>query len=483
MRTNPAARRSITSHPLFPVIVVLWCGALFGMASLAIRTETIESAVVAWGIDGVVPMAAPPLGKTARVLIALLATGLGCLIGLLVMRRVSKPQAEAPVRRRRSSASVEEAASPVSLFGGDPIEDAADADPVIEQAEPAPTGRRRRFSLGREEQVQAADPAPVPGAQIFNVAELDLDSFEPDADTPRWVRNIHRDEPEAAAPEPAPSRNALFDSYVRRAMPDASSDDTIAKPGFELLSRKDESAEEEADAPAALVATPALASEPRPRPQGSAAERIATAPLDDLSPVELLERLALTIERRRAAARAAAQAAEEAAAAEPEIDALPAQPETDAMSQPLPAAMRPVDLHEQAHDDEPLPGYVPPRHIGLKAPLLESGTPALSNSDDDEDEDVLAEGYSSLRNLSRPAVSAAAPQPLFGASAARFARPADREGRSVFPFRAQPESHVETSSEADQQPRAFDAPVSQTRDKEAELREALATLQRMSGAA
>jgi hypothetical protein len=467
-RTNPAARRSITSHPLFPVIVVLWCGALFGMASLAIRTEMIESAVMAAGIDRVVPMAAPPLGKTARILIALLATGLGCLVGLLVMSRISKPRAQAPVRRRRSASNAEEAASPVSVFGADPVE--PEAEEAIEEADAAPstpTGRLRRFTRGREEHAEPADIAPLPGAQILNVAELDLDSFERNSDAPRWVRNIDRDDSAPEAMEPAPGRNALFDSYARGLNREPAGEEAAAEPGFELLAPEDEDA-----AQPQSVLSPAPGEDIRPRAQGSAAERIAAAPLDALSPVELLERLALAIERRRAAARAAAEA--RAAAVEAEVASGSVEP----APQPVPAAMRPVEPDIDAQDEEPLPGYVPPRHIGLNTPSAEARMPALSDSG--EDEGVLAEGYSSLRNFSRP--PAPAPQPVPAPRPAqRFDRPPAE--RSVFPFPAQSETDAPASTAPNKPVRTFDAPTGTARDKEAELRKALAALQRMSGAA
>jgi hypothetical protein len=490
-RTNPAVRRSITSHPLFPVIVVLWCGALFGMASLAIRTEWIGSAVVAAGLDGVVPMAAPPLGKTARILIALLATGLGCLFGLLAMRRFSKPRAEAPVRRRSSSTTVEEAASPVSLFGGARRGEGDDAEEATEKAEDAPVapaGRRRRFSMARDEQPEAADPAP--NAQILNVADLNLDPFEPDTDAPRWVRNIDQDSPAADAPETEESRtSSLFDSYARRLTPVASAEETIAAPGFELLSQPvaDDLSAAEAPLQAAPATPHATAMDIRPRAHGSAAERIASAPLDDLSHVELLERLALTIERRRAALRAAAEAAARAPEPSPaQYEDAPAPASAPEPAQPLPAALRPMDLDAEAYEDEPLPGYVPPRHIGLNAAVAETRRATLPDADDDDD--VLAEGYSSLRNLSRPAASAPAPQRPFATSPAqRFGRPtAAEQGRSVFPFPAQPEPPAVATPDVSSSPakptRAFDGPA-KPKDAEAELRAALATLQRMSGAA
>lgn len=459
MRTNSGQRPSITSHPLFPVIVVLWCGALFGVASLAIRTEMIENAVVAAGIDGVVPMAAPPLGKTARILIALLATGLGCLVGLVVMRRASKPRAEAPVRRRRAEAK------PAA-----PIDEEAQ-DKQVAEVEKAPLlapGRRRRFAMMRDEQADDSDPAPTPAAQILNVADLDPDAFASQNDAPGWIRTIDSDE--GAPPEPAQDRDtSLFDSYARSVRPQA--EQASAEPGFELLSRPHEDASQSRET---SLQEAAVAEDWRPSAHGSAAERIASAPLDELSPVELLERLAISIERRRAAAKAVADTA--VAQAEPVTPVV----EQAVEPAPLPAALRPIDPEADYAADEPLPGYVPPRHIGLSASTV---TPPSSTLSCGDDEDVLAEGYSSLRNLSRSAEPAPVSQrPV----APRFDRPANfNEPQSVYPFPAQLDSDV---AAAPTKPvRAFDAPASlapsSRESADADLRAALATLQRMSGAA
>ena len=64
-------KQSITRHPLFPATVALWFGALFGVGSLAIRPSLIEGLIVSLGIDTVISSAAPPLGATTRILLAL----------------------------------------------------------------------------------------------------------------------------------------------------------------------------------------------------------------------------------------------------------------------------------------------------------------------------------------------------------------------------------------------------------------------------
>lgn len=471
-RSKPAPRRPITSHPLFPVIVVLWSGALFGVASLAIRTEFIEHAVITAGIDGVVPMAAPPLGKTAHLLIALLATGLGCLVGLVAMRRFAKPRGQVTPSRRRAATVMptqeeleDEPASPIALFGGARRNK---ADTILEdeaQAEPEAPARRRRFSMAREEAQPMPDIAPVPGAKIFKVADLDPDAFETEADTPRWVHTIDQSDAHAAVlptTETSAREASLFDSYVRGVKPSEPAE-TVAEPGFELLEGDETSAQQDAPAQGPVASTIARNVQAR---AGTAAERIAAAPLDTLSHVELLERLALTIERRRSAAAAAAAAGTAQAAAEGPITA----PRPEALA--MPAALRPVQLDplapgSDAHDDgDTLPGYVPPRHIGA------SEIPLAAEDDADE---VLSQGYSSLRNFSRPMI-----EPAPERTGMRFDTPDSRSGSAVT------SAPVTTEHAPAPGPRLFDAPgfvIGDQQHAERELRDALATLQRMSGAA
>ncbi|MCJ2185160.1 hypothetical protein MTR62_21075, partial [Novosphingobium sp. 1949] len=87
-RRNQGAKQPISQHPLFPAIVALWCGALAGLCSVALRPALIEQAILATGLDTLVPMAAPPLGATFRILFALAMTGLGGLGGALFARRL-----------------------------------------------------------------------------------------------------------------------------------------------------------------------------------------------------------------------------------------------------------------------------------------------------------------------------------------------------------------------------------------------------------
>ena len=59
---KPVKSPPITSHPLFPAVVALWFGALFGLGSLAVRPTLIEGLVLKSHIDLIIPATAPPLG-------------------------------------------------------------------------------------------------------------------------------------------------------------------------------------------------------------------------------------------------------------------------------------------------------------------------------------------------------------------------------------------------------------------------------------
>ncbi|PIW56489.1 MAG: hypothetical protein COW16_00565 [Sphingomonadales bacterium CG12_big_fil_rev_8_21_14_0_65_65_10] len=94
--------RSITQHPLFPALVTMWFGATFGLCSLVIGKPTLESWVIATGLPEYLAAARPPLGSTARVLLALAACGVGSLLGLALaamLVRAKSPEhgAETPI--------------------------------------------------------------------------------------------------------------------------------------------------------------------------------------------------------------------------------------------------------------------------------------------------------------------------------------------------------------------------------------------------
>lgn len=512
---DKASRKSggnqpISRHPLFPAIVALWFGALFGLASIAVKPALVEQVVVAAGIDSLIPMAAPPLGATARILIALAMTGAGVVIGMLVARRIARPQTETRARRR-DAASI-----------------AADEAPVLSADNFAALPEQPALAIA---EAPASAPLAAHDPSILDVAEFEIASF---------------DAIEAPAPAPAEERSpvvsSLFDTYSREITMRAKAFDIEDAPAVQ----QEDAAPERAGRVAERMEYSPLPAKDEvfERAETNAARRIATADLDALSQVELLERLALAMERRRseaAAADAAASVPEAPASAEIEPEPQACEPQYEPLSPPavalpsfappplappplvmprlnpvaeaapefderaeaatdeaepesrepaaelprVPAALRPVGQHffdADEDEDDALPGYVPPRHISL-APDASARTfdapaepdAAIADYEDvseDEEGDELEEGYSSLLDLSRPAVIR---QPFI-----RIEEPEEDgviEPVVIFPGEEAP-------SAASQGRRPFDAPGGDdAEDTERALRAALATLKRMSGAA
>lgn len=322
-------------------------------------------------------------------------------------------------------------------------------------------------------------------------------------------------------------------------------------------------------------------SEPR-SPQGTAASRIASSELAELSPVELIERLALALKQRLHEGPVPAVLAEAAAALGPVAPASPAAPppgempfaalprfalptasEAPTLAEPepvppsifgtlaslsglpaapvasvadsrrlaLPAALRPIDFSAyDDHDDDAQDYALPPRSMVAVAPIIaaipttasesavvlalavEQITTAPQTGDDEIGDDAPEDAYSSLLDLVSPTpmrqnfvridepqddVNEIEPVVIFPGHQARvgtrFAQPAAvPTGRDLL---SAPEP---ITDDGRPQLRRFDAPsvvaaaavpgpspvkAPDAAETELALRSALATLQRMSGAA
>lgn len=172
-KRKPAQGKPITSHPLFPAVVALWFGALFGLGSLAIRPALIEGLVIKSGIDLIIPAAAPPLGVTARILIALVMSALGAVIGASLAWRVARPKTEVRQRKRGAGTVNVPARRPISAHDelGEMLDAPANGTGIV-------ASRRRSLAVDQEEiPFQLHDYAPLPGGgepQIFDIAAAKL---------------------------------------------------------------------------------------------------------------------------------------------------------------------------------------------------------------------------------------------------------------------------------------------------------------------
>ena len=166
--------KPITSHQLFPAIIALWFGALFGLGSLAIRPGLIESLVLSSHIDSIIPATAPPLGLTARILLALTLAALGALLGAAIGRRIARPKVE--VRQRRRGATPIDDSVKMRMCDAHP--DAPARRPISAHDEigeggasiagqdyqQAIAGRRRSLTIAEDEdRAVFHDFAPLPG--------------------------------------------------------------------------------------------------------------------------------------------------------------------------------------------------------------------------------------------------------------------------------------------------------------------------------
>lgn len=105
---NPGAKPPITASPAFRWVVAIWFAALLGVGSLIVPVVLLERASTATGLASILPQAAPPLGFTARALIAGIGTLGGAMLGLVLTRLITrerKPRPAAASWRRPLSAS------------------------------------------------------------------------------------------------------------------------------------------------------------------------------------------------------------------------------------------------------------------------------------------------------------------------------------------------------------------------------------------
>jgi len=557
---SEAAKPPVSLHPAFPAIVALWFSALLGVGSLVLPAVLLERAVLVTGVASFVPAAAPPLGFTARSIIALVAALVGAGVGIAVARRVANSHRPKP--QPRFSKLVSGSRKPLSVkeeLGGE----------GVTNGQGLPISRRRALAISEDD--RPSDflyQAPLPGhagdePAPFSAAALPEagDAADKGADEPLELSELAAEDPYA-------------DAAPRRGQPDPDEDPEMTdRQEFQPVTPFQQfgAPEPELDEPVEELDTrknlagprgleplpfspPSLARrapepepepefepefEPEPEPQARfepvavAAPEVAepefradweTAPLDGLGLVQLVQRLGSTIERRRelmvrtaapaagapfaaapadfepapaeeaALAMAAffapnspAEADEPAPAAEHAEEAGPApvedeEPEAPAM--PRPNFLSSFSAEDDDEGDEALPDFSLPLRRSPAQPV------SFANEDDsseDEVEEKVDEGedsYSSLLGMKNPF---AAPKTEF----VRIEEPEEDEAPAepavVFPGQQDPAEPAPVYAS-----RLFDPPgkgatpaaaPQPPADADAALRAALATLQRMSGAA
>ncbi len=225
---KPVKAKPISANPLFPAVVALWFGALFGLGSLAVRPSLLEDLVLKSHIDLIVPAAAPPLGVTARILLALIMAALGAVLGISLARRLARPKpelrerkrgakdlsGESPRLRQRDAHPDAPARRPISAheeLGGETSLDAVRPNGGLL------TNRRRSLAIMDDENAFVPhEAAPLPGldaVQPLDLATLALPVDPPAEHAPDFSQHAAvaapaldwtRPAPVAVAVEPAP---------------------------------------------------------------------------------------------------------------------------------------------------------------------------------------------------------------------------------------------------------------------------------------
>lgn len=208
-KRKPGKSAPIAQHQLFPAVVALWFGALFGLGSLAVRPTLLEELVVKSRIDLLIPAAAPPLGMTARMLVALILAAFGAMIGSLIARRLAQPKQEARERKRTNLSTRDEGADNRGYAGQSDTSTRYGANAAGDfdgDASPGMQANRRR-SLTVEHDEDDFVPhelAPLPGGapQIFDIAACGLNDRPPPVPAFEPVPPVQPAEPVQVAPLP-----------------------------------------------------------------------------------------------------------------------------------------------------------------------------------------------------------------------------------------------------------------------------------------
>lgn len=557
-----AAKAPISTHPAFPFIVALWFAALLGMGSLVVPVALIEQIAVSTGLVSLVPATAPPLGITARALIALAFTGAGALTGLLIARQIA--MAHMPKPSRRYPPSMHRPIDAHAELGAEGL------DGFAQQVQPQmqPKGRRALAIELDHGPSELLDCAPLPGKRIesgtsaLEMLDLDAREFLPDAWVSHAASDLTQDDelelteadlavmadfrPPLAAVEAVPGFQTFADDSGDRTMDDL--------PPFSMPQRSPRpSIRQEFRAPPEEVLAPSwtmdededwveedsvedVAPEPMPEP---APEPLNFSPpslarcdaptddsglddsgLDDLGLVQLAQRLGHSIERRRELQAARAQlAAVPAAAPLAPLDADVAAAAPDEAAEAMaayfarPASVEPVA--QPTFDAEPEPEVMdfsapPPRQ--MFEPVADTAAPATAyrplagftgfdaEDEDDEDDEIgeLAASFSlpRARQPQAPASAAEDDEPDYG-SLLTLRNPFHERTEMFVRIEDEPESTDAVGQTAVVFPAeapAPSAPIAQftpaqvaapldNEENERALREALLSLQRMSGAA
>ncbi len=507
------SRPPISLHPAFPAVVALWFAALLGVGSMVLPVVLLERAVTITGLASLVPAASPPLGFTARGLIALAATLVGAVIGIVIARRVARahdaarPSRAAKFARRPISVNEELGGERLVNGFGLPV-NRRRALAIAEDDRPsdflymAPLPGNDEDDPGRTFEAPAAAPAEEPFelSDAFEDDESDADAWhEPNLANETGPMTFTQ-EFQPLASEPRARQEFRPQPAKRESEPLAFSAPSLARRVLEPEPLASDEPEQELSMPEPVrfEAVP-----PSAAPQALPADW-SSAPIGELGLVQLVQRLGASLERRREWLATAAAAVPSTPLAPP-VDFEPAAAED--------AAQAMAAYFGKPAGDPPAPAEAP---LVADIPAPPASLPNAWPVTEDEDEaDVMASFTLPLRKAVAPTIAFDEPADLDEPAAdetddsyssllamrnpfapktngfVRIDEPEDDdavEPAVVFPGHG--ESTFTAPAAGLAEPRPFDppggsatAPHRPPADADAALRAALATLQRMSSTA
>jgi hypothetical protein len=192
-RQQPGRKAPISSHPAFPVIVSLWFAALLGIGSLIVPAALLERLVAVTGLSAILSSAEPPLGDTARTIIALIGAGVGAVSGLLIAHKVTGAHAPS------GPAAVHEVKVPISAMeelGALSFDQAVDEDPSLEPKATSPVNKRLRALIAPDETThgdlsESPPPQVAPEETPIETAEETLKESDNAAEIPAEPASHH----------------------------------------------------------------------------------------------------------------------------------------------------------------------------------------------------------------------------------------------------------------------------------------------------
>lgn len=162
-----AAKPPISTHPAFPFIVALWFAALLGIGSLVVPVPLIERISVATGLASILPPAAPPLGFTARLLIALGFTMGGGLLGMFIARKVAAAHRAEPALRRSARPVADTASAPAMPPPISALDELGSEGLDGRHLTGAPLRSRRALAIAEEDGPSTfLEFAPIPSGKV-----------------------------------------------------------------------------------------------------------------------------------------------------------------------------------------------------------------------------------------------------------------------------------------------------------------------------